>query len=396
MIYAFAHRSRSAEGRIDPGVLYARSAAEAHFRLRHQLACEPLEIRFSVLHTLAVWWQPEFRSRDLVAFYRALGRRMERGQAIQPGLDQAREFVGDPRLTQAIALFSHALREGRRIGTALRSAGFPERDAAALDAVSDTGRLPETLLVLAADLERRGRLAAGLRRTLQMPLTVAALLHVGLYLAFMLFLPTMARFYAALGGAALPPLARALFDLALLLRAHVLAATLTWLALPLCAVWLAHSGRLNALWERLPIVDQLLERSELASLWSGFATLYDAGVQVEETCRLLQQAATRPAVRRWFGALGLELHAGWPLAQAAVRAGFPQHVIRAIQAADSGGDLVAGMRALAEGLAEDVTELGTRQEHLVRVLSTLVAAALVGLFFVLTYLPLLASTFSQL
>ena len=109
-----------------------------------------------------------------------------------------------------------------------------------------------------------------------------------------------------------------------------------------------------------------------------------------------RQAASRPPVRRWFGALGRELHAGWPMAQAAARAGFPRHVIRAIQAADSGGDLVAGMRALAEGLAEDVAELGARQEHLVRVLSTLVAAALVAGFFVLTYLPLLSSTFSQL
>ena len=46
-------------------------------------------------------------------------------------------------------------------------------------------------------------------------------------------------------------------------------------------------------------------------------------------------------------------------------------------------------------LAEDVTELGARQEHLVRVGSTLLAAALVAGFFLLTYLPLLSSTFSQ-
>jgi len=396
MMHAWVHRSRGADGRVSEGVLYAGSAAEAHFRLRHRLAREPLSIRHDPLRTLAAWWHPQFRTRDLVAFYRALGRRLERGQAIQPGLEQAQEFVGDARLAQAIAVFAHGLREGQRIGAALRAAGFPERDAAALDAVADSGRLPETLFVLADDLERRERLQEALRRTLQMPLTVALLLYLGLYLAFTLFLPTMARFYNALGGGELPAFARLLFGIAGQARAHLGLTTAGWLCLPPLLLWLVRSRQLARAWERIPVVDQLLERSELASLWRGFATLYDAGVQVEEACRLLQQAATRPAVRRWFAALGRELHSGWPLAQAALRAGFPRHVIRAVQAADSGGDLVAGLRSLAESLGEDVNDLSARQEHLVRVLSTLLAAALVAGFFLVTYLPLLSSTFSRL
>ncbi len=396
MIHAWVHRSRAADGRICEGVLYAGSAAEAHFRLRHRLSREPLSIRHDPWRTLVAWWHPQFSCRDLVAFYRALGRRLERGQAIQPGLEQAQEFVSDARLAQAIAVFAHDLREGQRIGAALRSAGFPARDAAALDAVADTGRLPETLLVLADDLERRQRLSETLQRTLQMPLTVAALLYLALYLAFMLFLPTMARFYAALGAQQLPAFARLLFGAAGEVRGHPLLSTGLWLTVPPALLWAVRSRQLARAWERIPLVDQLLERSELASLWRAFATLFDSGVQVEEACRLLQQAATRPAVRRWFTALGRELHAGWPLAQAAMRAGFPRHVIRALQAADSGGDVVAGLRSLAQGLGEDVDALSARQEHLVRVLSTLVAAGLVAGFFLLTYLPLLSSTFSQL
>jgi type II secretory pathway component PulF len=396
VIYAYAHRSRAADGRVSSGVLYASSAAEAHFRLRHRLAREPMDIRFDPWHTLSQWLQPEFRVRDLVSFYRAFGRRLERGQAIQPGLEQAQEFVTDPRLIQAVALLAHGLKEGQRLGNALRAAGFPERDAAALDAVADTGRLPETLQVLASELERRARLAQALRRTLQMPLTIALLLHCGLYLALVLFLPTMARFYAALGATALPPMAEALFACAAAFRANLLIATLGWLGVPVLCRLALTSAPVARLWERIPVVEQLLERSELASLWSGFATLYDAGVQVEEACRLLQAAATRPAARRWFAALGRELHAGWPLVQAVSRAGFPRYVARAVHAADSGGDLVAGLRALAEGLAEDVTELGARQEHWVRVAASLIAAALIAGFFLVTYYPMLASTFSQL
>lgn len=396
MIHAYVHRSRASDGRIVQGILYAGSAAEAYFRLRHRLAQEPISIRHDPVRTLAAWWHPQFGTRDLVAFYRALGRRLEGGQAVQPGLEQAQEFVGDARLAQAIAVLAHGLREGQRIGVAMRSAGFPEHDAAALDAVSDTGRVPETLLVLAADLERRQRLAAALRRCLQMPLTVALLLHAGLYLALMVFLPTMARFYAALGATGLPAFATAMFDLAGWVHGHPVPFTLLWLALPVLFAWLLRSRHAALLWERIPVVEQLLERSELASLWNGFATLYDAGVAVEEGCRLLEQAATRPKLRRWFAALGRELRAGWPLAQAAARAGFPRHVIRSVQAADSGGDVVAGLRSLAAGLAEDVSELSVRQEHLVRVVSTLVAAVLVGAFFVVTYLPLLSSTFAQL
>ncbi len=396
MNWAFSHTSRSTDGQLQEGVVFAGSAAEAHFRLRRQLGREPLQIRLDVLQSLQLALQPGFRVRDHVAFYRALGRRLERGEAIQPGLQQAQEFIADPRLVQAIGLLAHGLREGQGIGMAMRRAGFPERDAAALDAVADTGRLPDTLQMLASDLERRARLATALRSTLQMPLTVAVLLHVGLYLALMLFLPTMARFYTALGASGLPPLASVLFALAAFARNHPWSITAIWLATPAGLLVAARMPWARQAWQQIPLVEQLLERSELATLWSGFATLYDAGVQVEEACRLLQLAASRPLVRSWFVGLGRELHAGWPLVQAVPRAGFPRYVVRAVQAADSGGDVVAGLRALAEGLSEEVLMLGQQQEHVMRVAATLIAAVLVAGFFLLTYYPILASTFSQL
>ncbi len=393
---AYAHTSRDADGRLRDGLVFAGSEAEAHFRLRRQFAREPLSIRLAPLHTLGLWLQPTFRQAELAAFYRALGRRMERGEAIQPGLLQAQEFIADPRLVQSIGLLAHGLREGQGLGRAMRAAGFAERDAAALDAVADTGRLPDTLLVLALDVERRARLAQSLRSTLQMPLTVLALLYLGLYLALVLFLPTMAHFYQALGASHLPALAVQLFALADFTGQHRLLFTLVWLTMPAFG-WAGLRTRCaRQIWTALPVVDRWLESGELASLWSGFATLYDAGVQVEEACRLLQAAATRPAVQRWFGGLGRELRGGWPLTQAVVRAGFPTRVVRAVQAADSGGDLVAGLRQLAQGLAEDVEQLGVRQEHTVRVAATLVAAVMIAGFFLLTYYPILSSTFSQL
>ena len=396
MKLAYAHTSRDSEGRMQHGLVFAGSAAEAHFRLRRQFARDPLSIRLAPLHTLALWLQPAFAQGDLAAFYRALGRRLERGEAIQPGLLQAQAFIADARLVQAVGLLAHGLREGQALGRALRMAGFPDRDAAALEAVAETGRLPDTLLVLAQDVERRARLAQAMQRTLQMPLTVLALLYAGLYLALVLFLPTMARFYQALGAANLPALASQLFALAGLAARHRALVTTVWALLPLLA-WLAlRTALARTLWQRLPPVERWLACTELASLWSGFATLYDAGVQVEEACRLLQAAATRPAVQRCFAALARELRGGWPLVQAVVRAGFPPRVVRAVQAADTGGDLVAGLRLLAQGLAEDVEQLGARQEHLLRVAATLVAAGLIGGFFLLTYYPILSSTFSQL
>ena len=396
MEYAWTHRSRGADGQLGVGTLFAKSAAEAHFRLHHRLAREPLSIRLAPWQTLRQWLKPGFDTRDLVAFYRAFGRRLERGQAIQPGLEQAQEFVSDPRLIQSVALLAHGLKEGQRLGIALRGAGFPERDAAALDAVGDTGRLPDTLQVLAADLERRAQLARSLRQTLQMPLTVASLLYIGLYFALVFFLPTMARFYHALGAGALPPMAAMLFAFADAFRSHLVLTSVLTLIFPVLLLCVMRTPAVREMWERAPLVAERLERSELASLWAAFATLYDAGIQIEEACRLLHAAATRPSTRRWFAALGRELRAGWPLVKAVPRAGFPHHVIRAVQAADSGGDLVAGLRALADSLTEDVVHLSQGQEHLVRVLATVIAAALVAGFFLLTYYPILASTFSQL
>lgn len=393
---AYRHHSRLPDGRPVEGTVYARDADRAWYRLRTQFGLQPGSLRLQPWATLQLWWAPALPAAGLVAFYRALGRRLERGEAIQPGLAQAQEYVAHRPLQQAIAILAHGLREGLAMGPALRNAGFPVFHAAALDACAQTGHLPATLQRLATELERRLQLDQGLRQALQMPLTVLAVLYAGLLAALIGFLPVMGRFYRVLGARDLPPFAAAWLDLADHLARHRALVVAVWALLPLAGVMAWQHPAVRQWRQRLPMAADWYRQSALAAGWGTFAVLYDAGVQVEEACRLLAQAAGDPLVARAFRQLGLGLRAGWPLVQAVARAGFPAAVQRGVQAADSSGDIVAGLNTLAESLTGDLLALGLRQQHWLRVGSTLAAAVLVAGFFLLTYYPILAATFAQL
>jgi type II secretory pathway component PulF len=396
MDLCYAYLSKNPHGSVVEGMIYAPSEAEAHYRLKRKLGHVPLEIKLNAFASLRAIIRPGFDPRDLVTFYRAFGTRMEKGQSIQQGLENAIEFVSDGKLKQAIALMSQDLQEGGTLGNAMRLAGFPERDVAALESTADTGKIPDTLLALAAELQRTESLRSAIRAIVQMPLTVAFIMYCGFYAALVVFMPAMRQFYKALGKVDIPVFARALYSLSEVFSAHLTLATLAYLGALVLFVAFCRSRALRALLDRVPVIKNIAQRADLANLWTGFALLYDAGVNVEEACRMLARAASRPESRVWFDSLARQFRAGLPLVAAVQKAGFPALVVQGIRAADSSGDVVAGVNSMASRLSQDVADFTRNYEHYIRLASYLLAALGVAVFFLVTYYPILASTFAQL
>jgi len=389
-----AYRYRAVDERGEPleGVVYAENAALAHFRLARVLNRRPTALRLALRESIAAALARDFSRRDLALFYATLGARLERGQSVEEGLDDARDFIFDRRMVQAITLMLHRLHDGAPLGEAMRQAGFPARDAALVAGMTEAGRLPEALVGLARELEQAEAIGESIRALMQMPLAVAAVMYAGLYAALTVFMPAMKRFYDALGTVRLPSSVSLAYELSGAFDAHLVLATAAYVLFPIGLVRLASLPSGRRLLERVPAFRRIAERADMSRLWGGFAVLYDAGVNVEETCRLLAAAARRSESEANFRALGRQLHGGMSFVAATARAGFPQYVVKGIQAADSSGDLVAGTQALAERLARDVGIMARRCEHVVRVGTYLFLAVGVACFFLLTYYPILSVT----
>jgi type II secretory pathway component PulF len=392
MELAYRYRAQDEAGRPVEGLVYARSAALAHYRVKHVLRRAPVELRLALRESVEVAIARDFAARDLALFYATLAARLERGQSVEEGLDDARDFVFDRRMVQAITLMIHKLREGVPFGEAMRQAGFPDRDAALVAGMSEAGRLPEALAGLARELDQSEAIAESIRALVQMPIAVSLVMYAGLYAALTVFMPAMRRFYEALGTVRLPPLAAAAYDVSQIFNAHLGWATALYLALPVAASLAFRLHGPRAWVERIPAFGRMAERADMSRLWGGFAVLYDAGVNVEESCRLLADAARRVQSRASFRSLGRQLHGGMSLVAATARAGFPAYVVKGVQAADSGGDLVGGLNLLAARLARDVGLMARRCEHLVRLVTYLALAVGVTAFFMVTYFPVLSVT----
>lgn len=392
MELAYRYRALDEGGRSVEGLVYARSAALAHYRVRQVMRRAPVELRLAVRESVQIALARGFAPRDLALFYATLSARLERGQSVEEGLDDARDFVFDRRMAQAITLMIHKLREGVPFGQAMRQAGFPDRDAALVAGMMEAGRLPEALAGLARELDQAELIAESIRGLVQMPIAVSVVMYCGLYAALTVFMPAMRRFYEALGTVRLPPLAAAAYDLSSFFNAHLGLATAAYVTLPVAVCLAVRLPGPRAWVERVPAFGRMAERADMSRLWGGFAVLYDAGVNVEETCRLLAEAARRGQSRASFRSLGRQLHGGMSLVAATPRAGFPAYVVKGVQAADSGGDLVGGLHLLAARLARDVGHMARRCEHMVRIATYLALAVGVTVFFMITYFPVLSVT----
>ena len=110
---------------------------------------------------------------------------------------------------------------------------------------------------------------------------------------------------------------------------------------------------------------------------------------------LLAAAAARPQTKEAFMNMHRLLRSGAPIESAVVKSGFPEYVVRGIQAAVSGGDLVGGLEDLCKDLAADVEEYTMKLKDNIQLAATGVLSAFVLAFFMVTYYPIISATLAQ-
>lgn len=396
MDFAFKYAATTARGESVEGTIYASTADYAHFKLK-KMGMRPRRVNLAPVMSLQALIGGDFNLRDLARFYRTFGKRFKSGRKVAEGLDEAATFVGDERLRQAVSLVRQYILEGQSIDQAMRAAGFPASDSAAIKSAEHAGKMGDAFLALSEDIERRLELRQAITSLIVVPALMLVIMYIFTYVMLVFVGPRMHKFLKGwITNLDLPAYAATFYRVADWAAENVVVFTVIYLALGAAAFWLATAGPLKALATRIPLAQRIAERSDLAGRWGTFALLYDAGANVVESCRLLAESARLRGVGYWFDNTARLLQAGHGLSQAVERAGFPAYVVVGIRAAESSGDVSGEILELARAFAQDVIELSKRLEQWVNLASLLVSACFVVLAFTLSYYPIISAIRSSM
>ncbi len=395
-VYRYTIKNRL--GHIVEGALFAPDRPSAEITLK-RLDARVIDLAVSWPDTINTMNRSTFDLRELAQVYSTLGRRIENGTEIPTALRETAEFVLDVRLKIALGMAEAQSAAGQPLGNALAASGFPSRDCALIIAMQRAGDLGKVLLSLSQDYRRLASMRNKLRGLILEPAFFFGLAYILVWAATVFAIPRIQHFFAQLPNAHLPPWVSALYGLAAVFDAHLVIGTVLYVAGAIGLIVFLRSPAFAALLDYVPVVRNLSERADHAVLWSTFATMYDAAITHHEIARLLAQAATRDDNRGAFVQMHRILQSGQvALAQAVQRVGFPPYIASAATRALSAGDassVVDELHILSDNLSEDVEILTTRVAKVTDITLKMVMGGVLLAVAMVTVIPMILSTLSQ-
>ncbi len=363
MEFAYTFTAVNGIGNPVTGVVYAASSDFAWVKLR-RANLSAREVKFDFVSTLNGLGSKGFDKRDLSRFYDTLGKRISNGRPLAEGFESAGAFVSDPRLRQAIMMVAQAVTDGNRLSDAMRASGFEYRDAMAIRAAEESGKQGSAFISMAADVDRKSKLEQQLKAMLMMPKIMLSFLYVASFAGVWKFAPKMEGFLKNLQGSKMTindPFQEAYFAASHWLNDNLFLSFALWFSIPAALFWVVKTGRHEKLLDKIGTLKMINEKSDMASTWTAFSLLYDAGVPPYECARVVRPSAVREATKEMWRLLERAFLAGLPVDKAVERAGFPQYIVSAIKAAESAGSsLPEEIQGMSKNLEEDVTVLTKR------------------------------------
>lgn len=392
--YNFTAKNRNKE--LMSGVVYAPDADAAYIKLT-QMGYSPSDVpKMNIKYTLRNFVSKGFDKRELARFYASMAKRLKNGRSVPEGLENAVEFIDDPKLKQSLIMMRQFVQEGNSLASAMKMSNFPVRDVEVIRSTSDAGKSPDSMERIANELHRSEALKKSIMSVLRMPVVILFIMYLAFYGVLVFIAPAMFKFFkTALTNVKLPAYAKSFYEFADMFKNNLTVGTIVYITILIAIIWFVRSATFKSLIEKLKLVKIISERSDMANLWTSFAMLYDAGINSEESTKLLANAAAREESRDCFLNMNRLLRSGLSIAESAPKAGFPVYIVRGVQAADSGGDLVSGLEDMCKDLSQDVEEYTAKLKDFIQLLSVAFLSAFVLLFFMVSYFPIISATLSQ-
>ena len=391
MNYAYRYSAHNQASKSVTGLVYAETSDSAFAKLK-RAGLRVALLQVDIVGTLN-GLSGKFDVRELVRFYRTMGKRLEAGKPMISGMEAAISFTTDQLLINALRLMQQRLMDGAKVADAMHTGGFPERDLNVIRAADASGKQGQAFIRLSEDVERAERLRSAISSTF-LPMKVLAIVGlVGVYAAMGWLSPTMIKFFAqwSNGNAPhLPPVIAFYNVTAMWVTAHKIAG-----ALILGGIILAANGVLKSrfikqaadYWQNWRMIS---EKSDHSSAWTSFGLLYDAGgISAYESAAVVRKSCTRLDSQDMFNRMDKILRLGVPISVAVARAGFPSYVINGVKSAEEGGaSLAEGLMSMVSDLEQDVEVMTDILKIKITYASQILGGLIVSGFFYVTLYPM--------
>ncbi len=395
---AYQYKARSSRQTVVSGTVFGCNQDQAFASLQ-RCGLRPVSLKTALWKTLNNLRASGFDEKNLIRFYRTLGRRLSGRSAgtLTDCLHACGEFIRDDRLKQAALMMLQGIRDGKDESTAMLAAGFPKRDAMVVKAAAQSGSIGEAFTSLSTELERSSQMRASMTRIWRMPVMLISIVYGLTYIALITLMPQSAKFMKEMGiGESAPDFAKWVNAFTEIFNAHLTVATLIYLLLPVLVVLFIRSERFIGLVDRLAWVREISVKSDQGALWNGFILLYDAGVVGMEATHILRDAAKRADSKKMFTRLGLLLQGGFSYEEAVSKANFPTFVIDGVRAGMTSNHLTQELADMTRGLSLDVADRTQQLTEIVEIGSKVLAGAAVLGLILITYYPTFGTAIQSL
>lgn len=398
MEFAYRYEALTNNKKLISGTVFGRDEDEAFSRLL-RCALRPMSIKISPWKTLSNISSTDFAEKDLIRFYRALGRRLSGRSAgiLTDCLKSAGDFIRDDRLKQSVLMMLQGILDGKVESTAMVAAGFPKRDAMVVKAASQSGNIGEAFTSLSVELERSTQMRSSMKRIWRMPLMMITMVYGLTYLALITLMPQSAKFMKEMGvGESAPDFAKLVNTFTEIFNANLAVSTSIYLALPIVVFLIIRSEKFLNFVDRIAWMREISVKSDQGALWNGFILLYDAGVVGMEATNILRDAAKRSDSRKMFTRLGALLQGGFAYEEAVVKANFPEFVIDGVRAGIASNHLTEELADMTRSLSMDVADRTQQISEMVEIGSKLLAGAFILGLILITYYPTFGTAIQSL
>lgn len=381
------------------GIIYGPTSNIVWHKLK-KAGLRPQKLVLDPVSTLTGLISTDFDQHDLAMFYDTIGKRILTGRPLGEGLDSAATFILDPRLRQASLLTAQSVMDGAPMSSAMQTAGFSIRDCMAIRAAENSGRQGEAFIAMGGDVSRRAMLTSKLKVMFAMPIIMITGMYAAVWASAFYMIPKIMKFAGALGPQAMKsmesPAQLMMFGLSDWTHSQTAFSLMVWTAIPLTIFILWQKGVIAELADYIKSWKEISEKSDMASSWTAFAMLYEAGVTPFEAARTVKPSAKRVHTQRMFGLLDKSFLSGYMVDEAVRRSEFPEYIVTSMKAAASAGSpLPDEIKAMCQRLQSDVELMTTRFQKKMEFWSLVLLGVMAMVFFSATIGPLMKFGFQN-
>lgn len=393
----FSFSARTATRETITGLIPAKSLNLAHHRIK-KIGLTHIVLKLDVLQSIYELFGAKPNARQLSMFFRVVGQRLQNGEGrLQSALEQAQTFLVDGRIKSMVAIFHASLEEGKDLNSAMLQAGFDERQAMVVKALSDGGERGEAFMSLAEEVEAREQLQRRFGSMLRTPKFVGGMAYLMLAPYVFFIAPKTANFLQQMGNQiTISPAITHFYQVMGVLNANPLPFFAGYAALPIAFISLIRSKWFFGQLERIPMLRDISEKRDHIMLWHSFALMYRGGIPQADALRTLARTVHRTDSRRSLIISAKRLASGSDEVSAISTVGFPQWAVAGFRGAKLSGDLADGLLRFSKTLREDLVFAIENLAHWVDNGSIILMGFLVTLVFLVTIYPMTAPILSNL